>query len=172
MPSNSTASLSSQLNLIFANITRRSVVGLENGLRISVSLLRNESISVAPHHIGQHIQIGPIQSSPSDNSHPASEFYREIKIFVSKKDAPDAAAWEYGSGLHDPTTPHLIPIAAKNAPLLIFWWERKNKWFKGKALPIGHPGIKMRSYLRQPMLDNQENIRQLIAKNIAEANNV
>jgi hypothetical protein len=167
----SSPSLSSQLNLIFQNITRRSVVGLENGLRISASLLRNESASAAPIHIGQHIQVGAIQSVPS-TGFPAGEFYREIKIFVNKVDAPDAAAWEYGSGLHDPTNPHLIPIKAKNAPILVFWWTNRNKWFKGKALPIGHPGIKMKSYLRQTMLDNQENIRQLISQNIQEALNV
>lgn len=170
MPTSS-PSLSSQLNLVFANITRKTVLGMENGLRISASLLRNEAVSIAPRHIGQHIQISPISNTPSGDA-PASEFYRGIKIFVKLADAPDAGAWEYGSGIHDPVNPHLIPISAKNAPMLVFWWSNRNKWFKGKALPIGHPGIKMRSYLRQPMLDNQENIRQQIAKGIQEANNV
>lgn len=168
MPTNS---ISNQLNLIFQNITRKTVIGLENGLTISASLLRNESLAIAPHHIGQHIQISPVSSTPSDNR-PASEFYREVKIFVKVADVPDAAAWEYGSGIHDPNTPHLIPIAARNAPMLIFWWANRNKWFKGRALPHGHPGIKGRSYLRQPMLDNQEMIHQIIAQNIQEANNV
>ena len=164
-------SLSNQLNLIFANITQKTVKGMEQGLYTSAHLLSAISARIAPHHISRNIQISPVSSIPSTNI-PASEYYREIKIFVNIADAPDAAAWEYGSGLHDPTNPHLIPIAARNAPLLKFWLERKSKWFKGKALPIGHPGIRMRSYLRQPLHDNEAMIRQQIVTNIAEALNV
>ena len=171
MPSNSTASLSSQLNLIFANITQKTVKGMEQGLYSSAHQLAAISARIAPHHISRNIQISAVSNVPTE-SRPVSEYYREIKIFVNKADAPDAAAWEYGSGLHDPTSPHLIPIAAKNVPLLIFWWERKSKWFKGKALPIGHPGIKMRSYLRQPLMDNRDMILREIQRGIAEANNV
>ena len=162
MPTNS---LTNQLQLVFANITKKTVIGMENGLRMSASLLRNEAIGIAPHHIGQHIQISPITSGTG-----GGEFHREVKIFVKLSDAPDAGAWEYGSGLHDAVTPHLIPIAARNAPLLKFWWANQNKWFKGRALPYGHPGIVGRSYLRQPLHDNAENIRQMIAQFIQEAN--
>jgi hypothetical protein len=170
MPTSS-PSLSSQLNLVFANITKKTVIGMEQGLLMSATMLKNVAVGIAPKHIGQHIQISPVQSTPSMNV-PASENYREVKIFVKIADAPDAAAWEYGSGIHDPNTPHLIPIAAKNAGMLVFWWANRGKWFKGKALPIGHPGIKMRSYLRQSLLDNREAIRQRIAQSIQEANNV
>ena len=162
MPINS---LSNQLQLVFANITKKTVIGMENGLRMSASLLRNEAIGIAPHHIGQHIQVSPVTNG-------ATEFSRSVRVFVNLTDAPDARAWEYGSGLHDAVTPHLIPIAARNAPLLKFWWANQNKWFKGKALPYGHPGIVGRSYLRQPLHDNAESIRQMIAQFIQEANNV
>ena len=175
MPINS---LSNQLQLVFANITKKTVIGMENGLRMSASLLRNEAIGIAPHHIGQHIQISPVYSfrdpaiagsSPVPDN---PQYHREISVYVKLSDAPDARAWEYGSGLHDAVTPHLIPIAARNAPLLKFWWANQNKWFKGKALPYGHPGIVGRSYLRQPLHDNAESIRQMIAQFIQEANNV
>jgi hypothetical protein len=165
MPTSS-PSLSSQLSLVFANITKKTVIGMEQGLQMSAILLKNEAVQIAPHHIGQHLQVSSVTQGSG------GEFHREVKVFVNIADAPDAAAWEYGSGLHDPVQPHLIPIAAKNKPMLAFWWSNRGKWFKGKALPIGHPGIKMRSYLRQPMLDNQEAIRQRIAQGIQEANNV
>ena len=57
-------SLSNQLNLIFANITRKTVLGMEQGLQISAILLKNEAVQIAPHHIGQYLQVGPIQSTP------------------------------------------------------------------------------------------------------------
>ena len=165
MPTSS-PSLSSQLNLVFANITRKTVLGMEQGLQMSAILLKNEAVQIAPHHIGQHLQVSSVTQGDG------GEFHREVKVFVKIADAPDAAAWEYGSGQHDPTTPHFIPIAARNAPLLKFWWQREKKWFKGKALPIGHPGIRMRSYLRQPLLDNRDAIRQRVAQGIMEANRV
>lgn len=177
MPSSDRGSLVNQLNLVFENITQKTVSGMEQGLIQSASMLKEISQGIAPRHIGQFLQISSIYSfrDPHRSSGPVPnnpKYHREISVYVKIKDAPDAAAWEYGSGLHDPNTPHLIPIAAKNVPLLQFWWENRRKWFKGARLPFGHPGIKMRSYLRQPMLDNQERIREKIVQGIQEANNV
>lgn len=75
-------------------------------------------------------------------------------LTVSLKEAPEARAYELGSGMHDQNGPHLIPIAARNAPNLVFWWERGNKWFVGRRLPYGHPGVEARPTMGPAMMNN------------------
>lgn len=88
-----------------------------------------------------------------------------VEVYVSLNDAPDAGAWEYGSGIHRTKgTPGLYPIAAKNVPNLVFWWEKRQKFFVGPALPFGHPGIVARPYLRPALWDNKNLIIDIIKK--------
>jgi hypothetical protein len=70
--------------------------------------------------------------------------------------APQAPAFEYGSGLHATKySPQLYPIEAVNAPNLVFWWEKGGKWFKGTRLPFGHPGVAPRPFLKPAMDENR-----------------
>lgn len=83
-------------------------------------------------------------------------------------DAPMAGAFEFGSGLHDPDNPHLIPIKAINAPNLVFWWERGNKLFVGKQLPYGHPGVAPRPYIVPTMEEVKGEIAQMIGQKVTQ----
>jgi hypothetical protein len=80
----------------------------------------------------------------------------EISVIIDLKKAPQAAAFEYGSGLHRTKgVPSLYPIEAKN-PMwqpLHFYWEKGGKWFVGAKLPYGHPGVEAKPYL-QPAIDS------------------
>lgn len=87
----------------------------------------------------------------------------EITVDTSENAAPMARAFEYGSGLHATKEPaKLYPIRAKNASNLVFWWERGNKWFVGKQLPYGHPGVAPRPYLIPAIEQNKPSIKARI----------
>ena len=75
-------------------------------------------------------------------------------IEVSLISAPEAVAYEFGSGLHDPSGSHLIPIRAVRAKALSFWWEKGGKQFVGKELPYGHPGVAAQPALGPAMREN------------------
>jgi hypothetical protein len=95
----------------------------------------------------------PSAISSSEAKKSGGTFESTIKIDL--KVAPQAAAFEYGSGLHRTKgTPGLYAIEAKNASELHFWWEKGQKWFKGAALPYGHPGVAPKPYL-QPAIESE-----------------
>lgn len=87
-----------------------------------------------------------------------------IEVFVILKKAPEAGAYEYGSGLHATKgTPGTYPIVAKNAPNLVFWWEKKGKWFVGPS--VDHPGVEARPYL----LPSAMEAKDMLKKDLVEA---
>lgn len=90
-----------------------------------------------PAEIANNISIGsPVQEGEGRYS---------ITISFS---AIMAAAFELGSGLHDIRGATLYPIRAKNVPQLRFFWAERGKWFRGTALPFGHPGIEPRPFIK------------------------
>src|SRR4030065_1617571 len=76
-------------------------------------------------------------------------------IEVSLRSAPEARAYEFGSGTHDLIGSHLIPIRAVQAKALSFWWEKAGKQFIGKELPHGHPGVAAQPALGPAMEENK-----------------
>lgn len=96
-----------------------------------------------------------------------STYSIDVVIDTSEDAAPMAGAYEWGSGVHRTKgTPGLYPIAAKDAPELVFWWEKRQKWFRGAALPFGHPGVEARPYIRPSIEKIQEPLKQKFAKEI------
>ena len=82
-----------------------------------------------------------------------------VEVFVSLKKAPEAGAYEYGSGIHATQgTKGTYPIVAKNAPNLVFWWEKKNKMFVGPS--VNHPGVAAKPYLAPAAQETKKSIRQ------------
>jgi len=60
--------------------------------------------------------------------------------------APEAGAYEYGSGIHKTKgTPAKYAIRPRNARLLSFWWAREDVRFVGKL--VMHPGVAPRPYV-------------------------
>lgn len=85
--------------------------------------------------------------------------YIDVVIDVDK--APYAGAFEWGSGIHG-SQGSVYPIVAKNVPNLVFWWEKKQKWFVGPQLPIGHPGIVAKPYIEPSIQATKNDIVSVI----------
>lgn len=101
--------------------------------------------------IPKAIKVGTVKSTQETAS---------ITIFVDTGVAPQALAFERGAKPH--------PIDARNAPNLVFWWEKKDTLFIGPH--VNHPGIKKRPYL-QPAKDkhreqNLKEIREAVGRNM------
>jgi len=94
-----------------------------------------------------------------------------IEVSVSLKKAPEAGAYEYGSGIHATRgTPGTYPIVAKNAPNLVFWWEKKDKWFVGSS--VNHPGVAARPYLAPAVKERRRSLIRRILFAFKEGVNV
>ena len=91
-------------------------------------------------------------------------------IFVSLKKAPEARAYEFGSGIH--ATKGAVgtyPIVARNADNLVFWWENRQKWFVGSK--VNHPGVRKSAYLRPALRQHRKELQEFtkyIAENVAK----
>ena len=73
-----------------------------------------------------------------------------IEVSTNLAKAPQAAAFELGSGLHG-SKAQKYPITAKNAPALIFFWA--NPYFGDDPgmfafKKVMHPGVKARPFLK------------------------
>lgn len=130
--------------------TRKNFEALcQNALLISATIVEDAAKKIAPRHVGDYIHHSNVTKIS------ANEF--QIRILVKLSDAPDARAWEYGSGLHSTRGPQAkYSIDAKNVPNLVFWWEKEQKWFVGPH--VNHPGIPARPYLRPALYDNKDRI--------------
>jgi hypothetical protein len=122
----------------------------QNGLTVAATIVEDAAKQLAPKHVGDHIQHSQV-TKVNENTY-------EIRVFVKISDAPDAGAWEYGSGLHRTKgSPAKYSIDAKNVPDLVFFWQRENRWFVGPH--VNHPGIAARPYLRPALKNNIERIK-------------
>lgn len=90
-------------------------------------------------------------------------------IEVSLLRAPEARAYEFGSGTHDLIGSHLIPIRAVHAKALSFWWEMKGKQFVGKELGRGHPGVAAHPALGPAMEENKNLLVQNVDMYVRQA---
>src|SRR5574342_171642 len=121
-------------------------------LLTAADTIANDARAYAPtNRIKANINISPVQDTAGG---------KQIKISVKLDDAPEARAYELGSGIHGEygTT---YSIDAKNVPNLVFFWEKKQKWFVGPH--VDHPGVEARPYLfpagrkqEQPIRDRSE----------------
>jgi hypothetical protein len=134
-------------------------MAIENGLMNAVSIFIRQVFQDARENgfterIRQNIRM--------TDAHVVGENTVEADIHIALKDAPEARAFELGSGLHNPQTPGLYDIKAKNARQLWFWWERGNKWYSGPKLTYGHPGVAPRPAMGSAMQDNLPLLRREI----------
>ena len=86
----------------------------------------------------------------------------KVDITIDLNKAPEAAAFEYGSGEHGEKGAK-YPIRAKDPeqqPLHFFG----KTWFIGPELPFGHPGVKARPYLQPAIDQNRNRIREALGK--------
>ena len=122
------------------------------------SIVLPEARKLAPKHIAEFIQVSDVTENGNTYL---------VNMHVSLADAPDAAAWEFGSGLHRTRgSPGKYIISATNAPNLYFWWERESKYFRGKV--VHHPGIVARPYMRPALESKMSQVKKYIHDIIVE----
>lgn len=124
--------------------------------------------------IPKAIKLGDVQMSNGRYS---------IDIIIdARKDgpAPQAAAFEYGSGLHDPTRRQTYPIRPDQATMLAFEWNPKrvpygSKKFIGKIGDtflfryVDHPGVAARPYMRPAIEQVRKTFRSRLMGAVSKA---
>jgi hypothetical protein len=95
-------------------------------------------------------------------------------VEVPLKLAPEARAFEYGSGIHSTKgAPEPYPILPRNGGSLVF--PGTHQW-EGQTIvvpPMGggvvmHPGVAPRPFLTPAVQENRERIRELLGSNIRQ----
>lgn len=77
-------------------------------------------------------------------------------------------AFEKGSGLYDPKSPHYIEIVPKNKPHLIF--EGTNE-FDGQLIVtdhVNHPGVKPRPFIQPAREKHREEMKKVIREEVGK----
>lgn len=77
-------------------------------------------------------------------------------------------AFEKGSGLHDPKSPHFIEIVPKSKPHLIF--EGTND-FAGELIVtdhVNHPGVKPRPFIQPAREKHREEMKRVLKEEVGK----
>lgn len=93
-------------------------------------------------------------------------------IEVDRTIAPEARAFEYGSGIHATRAGHhgvgKYPIRPVNATALVF--PGTNAW-EGQTIitkQVMHPGVEARPFLTPAVQENREKIKQILGEEFAQ----
>src|SRR3990167_10760039 len=125
-------------------------------------LLRLAMVKFAPHqHIKDAIYLSRISREGTEGG---SKF---ITVIVDTKIAPDARAFDIGSGIHGPMG-NTYTITAKNFPLLQFKGTKK---FDGKIIrkfQVDHPGVEGVHYTKAAADEVRDEIREMLLKDGAQ----
>jgi len=76
------------------------------------------------------------------------------------------AAFEYGSGIHDPKHPHYVDITAKNAPNLVFNGTNEKEGQIIVTPHVNHPGVAPRPFLKPAKERHREEIKRRISEEV------
>ena len=128
-----------------------------------VARIIEKARSLAPtKRIAANIQTVPLTQSENQAS-------SGIYIQTDKDHAPEACAYEYGSGLHDPAGAHTIRIPGQGSGPVAFHWNNADKYGpKGAGKPsltkdgkyvfsyVNHPGVVARPYMLPAVVDEAE----------------
>lgn len=129
-------------------------------LMSTAEAVANDARANAPTaRIRANITVTPITETPDG--------YKKITIQVSKNKesgAPEAPAYEFGSGIHSKSG-QKYPIDAVNFPNLHFYWQREQRWFKGPH--VDHPGVAARPFLAPALDKNRTTFRGLLARGVS-----
>lgn len=167
----SRVSVIEQWNRIEQRLKTKVLVGVKSGLLNGAKLVQQTAIQNAKtDRIKQNIEISSVGAL-----NPTNPIYM-ISIGVRLKNAPEAGAFEYGSGIWRTRkgTPGKYPIRAKNAPMLAFMWYKNNplySYLKPDINPekvafqvVHHPGVQAVPYLRPALQKHRKELKNIIAK--------
>ena len=136
----------------FIDIMRRKAGRIvEDAVRESINLVAEGAKKHAYSAIADAIKVSDVKvTTIADGLNFIASAYVELS------DVPYARAVELGSGLHDPTRNATIDIDAREAPALVFWWEKRDTLFVGQH--VNHPGVRARPYLSKSLSENKRRI--------------
>jgi hypothetical protein len=159
---------------IQAAINRRLMKGLYDEVnKIAVKARANADSwshgSEGKPKISDGILVGSIQER--------SEGGMFMDIILDLNKAPQAAAFEWGSGIHDPNNPHKYKIEPKNATMLAFLWPNHTPPYgspkfigvskkTGKFLwnYVDHPGVEAKPFLTPAIVESKESLKNKLAQ--------
>lgn len=109
--------------------------------------------------ISDAISIGPLDVEGS---------LFKAKIILDLSISPKAGAFEFGSGVHNPTGAGTYRLAA-HAPnnLLHFFWIKQNKWMKVGA--VNHPGVAARPFMAPAIEATKADARAILGSDLRVA---
>jgi len=152
-------------------ISSDAMIALRKGLVAAASLLAEKAKAKADSkkvpEVSKNMKVGKVETKGS------GALGITISIGMKKDEAPAAAAYEFGSGLHGKEG-KTYPITPKNAPVLAFGWNPKfTPWGSPKFVGIGrggkylfryvdHPGVEARPYMKPAIEENKEEMGKLI----------
>lgn len=159
MPIKMTFSLSNKLGRfqsagMFNELSSDLILGVTD----IMTTIKNKATMEAPtKRISENIET-KITSKRRGNY--ALDVRARIWVSLAEDKAPEARAYEYGSGIHSTKGPKTkYKIEAKNHPNLKFWWQARNKLFLGPL--VMHPGVAAQPYLRPAVEANLPNLREM-----------
>lgn len=90
-----------------------------------------------------------------------------VSIILDTNIAPEAPAYEWGSGLHDTKgSPHYIDIDAVNAPNLVFMGT--NEW-EGQLIRVphvNHPGVKPKPFIKPAVEKHRAALKRSVKEEV------
>lgn len=97
-----------------------------------------------------------------------------IRITVDRAEAPDARAWEFGSGIHARRgTKGKYPIVPKTAPFLEFLGTNEFDGWLIRTKKVMHPGIEAanggKGYIAPAMIELRKRAKAELSKEIKDA---
>lgn len=131
---------------------------LKESFTDAITVIKNKAVDAAPTtRIANNIET-QIESKRYGNY--ALELIGKLFVRLDEDHAPEARAYEYGSGIHSTKGPKTkYSIDAKNVPNLVFFWKNRNKMFVGPH--VNHPGVEAQPYLRPAIDANLPNLREM-----------
>lgn len=143
--------------------------GTKDALLICANTLMASMQEKAPtKRIRRSIDIG--DSGEYTDGNGSVEF---IDVVVDVGEAPEAPAYEWGSGVHRTIgSPTKYEIKPREKKFLAFKWDKAESWMRflpdGRVLfrVVNHPGVAPRPFVRPAIQDTKDNIRTIIGKSV------
>ena len=136
-------------------VVEKARLAIKEGLEFIAEDARKNTYTL----ISENIEVSDVSVAKTGDG-----FKLRGEVFVDLKKVPYARAVEKGSGLHEPGNPHTIDIDAKDAPALVFWWEKKQTLFVGQH--VNHPGVEAVPYLAPALNKNKRRLLSLLKARI------
>ena len=150
-------------------ISSDAMIALRKGLTAAASLLAEKAKAKADSknvpEVSKNMKVGKVETKGT------GALGITISIGMKENEAPAAAAYEFGSGLHGKEGKKYPIVPRKSGGFLVFPKERwpgyapppdaPNMFFFSKVM---HPGVEARPYMKPAIEENKEEMKRLIGE--------